>query len=44
MSQISHSVGIPLIVSDTIKAELGQVDVVIGGPPCQGFSSADRQK
>ncbi|RAY18536.1 DNA cytosine methyltransferase, partial [Enterobacter kobei] len=31
-------------LSDTIKAELGQVDVVIGGPPCQGFSSANRQK
>lgn len=31
-------------LSDTIKAEIGQVDVVIGGPPCQGFSSANRQK
>lgn len=24
--------------------ELGGVDVVIGGPPCQGFSNANRQK
>jgi DNA (cytosine-5)-methyltransferase 1 len=31
-------------LTDTIKKELGQVDVVIGGPPCQGFSSANRQK
>lgn len=31
-------------LSDKIKMELGQVDVVIGGPPCQGFSSANRQK
>jgi DNA (cytosine-5)-methyltransferase 1 len=27
-----------------VKDELGQVDVVIGGPPCQGFSNANRQK
>jgi DNA (cytosine-5)-methyltransferase 1 len=26
------------------KTKLGQVDVVIGGPPCQGFSNANRQK
>ncbi|CZX68259.1 DNA cytosine methyltransferase [Enterobacter ludwigii] len=31
-------------LSESIKDELGQVDVVIGGPPCQGFSSANRQK
>ena len=31
-------------LSETIRAELGQIDVVIGGPPCQGFSSANRQK
>jgi DNA (cytosine-5)-methyltransferase 1 len=31
-------------LSDKIKTELGQIDVVIGGPPCQGFSSANRQK
>lgn len=27
-----------------IKQKLGMVDVVIGGPPCQGFSNANRQK
>ena len=27
-----------------IKNLLGKVDVVIGGPPCQGFSNANRQK
>lgn len=31
-------------LAHTMKEELGQVDVVIGGPPCQGFSSANRQK
>lgn len=27
-----------------LKKELGNIDVVIGGPPCQGFSMANRQK
>ena len=31
-------------VSDEIKQKLGQIDIVIGGPPCQGFSNANRQK
>lgn len=31
-------------LSDEVKAKLGQVDVIIGGPPCQGFSNANRQK
>ncbi|MGB8451740.1 MAG: DNA cytosine methyltransferase [Anaerocolumna sp.] len=31
-------------LKDDIKAKLGKVDVVIGGPPCQGFSNANRQK
>ncbi len=31
-------------LTDEIKEKLGQVDVVIGGPPCQGFSNANRQK
>lgn len=29
---------------EEIKNKLGEVDVVIGGPPCQGFSNANRQK
>ncbi|MDR1491035.1 MAG: DNA cytosine methyltransferase [Desulfovibrio sp.] len=31
-------------VSEVFSAELGKVDVVMGGPPCQGFSNANRQK
>lgn len=27
-----------------IKKKYGNIDVVIGGPPCQGFSNANRQK
>lgn len=27
-----------------IKEKYGDIDVVIGGPPCQGFSNANRQK
>lgn len=28
----------------TISEKLGGIDIVIGGPPCQGFSNANRQK
>lgn len=27
-----------------LSEKLGGIDVVIGGPPCQGFSNANRQK
>lgn len=27
-----------------LREKLGKIDVVIGGPPCQGFSMANRQK
>lgn len=27
-----------------LSEELGGIDIVIGGPPCQGFSNANRQK
>lgn len=29
---------------DEIRKKYGKIDVVIGGPPCQGFSNANRQK
>lgn len=31
-------------VNVSLMEELGDIDVVIGGPPCQGFSNANRQK
>lgn len=31
-------------VKESSVAEFGDIDVVIGGPPCQGFSNANRQK
>lgn len=31
-------------VTSASLAEFGDIDVVIGGPPCQGFSNANRQK
>ena len=27
-----------------LTEKVGRIDVVIGGPPCQGFSNANRQK
>lgn len=29
---------------EEIQKQYGKIDVVIGGPPCQGFSNANRQK
>jgi len=35
---------VEMALNDEIKETLGEIDVVIGGPPCQGFSSVNRQK
>jgi DNA (cytosine-5)-methyltransferase 1 len=32
------------VLTADMKKTLGSIDVVIGGPPCQGFSNANRQK
>lgn len=32
------------VLRDDVKKKLGAIDIVIGGPPCQGFSNANRQK
>lgn len=29
---------------NTYKQQISEVDVIVGGPPCQGFSNANRQK
>jgi DNA (cytosine-5)-methyltransferase 1 len=29
---------------DELNSKYGKIDVIIGGPPCQGFSNANRQK
>ena len=37
-----HNVDITTFPSEQILEEYGDVDVIVGGPPCQGFSTANR--
>ncbi len=37
-----HNIDITTFSDDRIEEEYGDVDVIVGGPPCQGFSSANR--
>lgn len=37
-----HNIDIIAFPDNQIDEEYGDVDVIVGGPPCQGFSSANR--
>jgi len=37
-----HNIDITVFPDNQIDCEYGDVDVIVGGPPCQGFSSANR--
>ncbi len=37
-----HNIDITTFPDSQIEEEYGGVDVIVGGPPCQGFSSANR--
>ena len=37
-----HNIDITTFSNDRIEEEYGDVDVIVGGPPCQGFSAANR--
>ena len=37
-----HNIDITTFPDSQIEEEYGDVDVIVGGPPCQGFSSANR--
>lgn len=39
---IVHNIDIIAFPNEEISKEYGDVDVIVGGPPCQGFSSANR--
>ena len=43
-SQFEYCGNIADITNDEILKNLNSVDVIIGGPPCQGFSSANRHE
>jgi DNA (cytosine-5)-methyltransferase 1 len=37
-----YDIDITTFSDDQIRNEYGDVDIIVGGPPCQGFSSANR--
>ena len=37
-----HNIDITTFPDSQIEKEYGDVDIIVGGPPCQGFSSANR--
>lgn len=39
-----HNIDITTFPNEQILEEYGDVDVVVGGPPCQGFSTANRHQ
>lgn len=39
-----HSIDITTFPNEQILEEYGDVDVIVGGPPCQGFSTANRHQ
>ncbi len=43
-SKFEYCGDIKNITNEQIEKELGGVDVIIGGPPCQGFSAANRHE
>ena len=39
-----HNIDITTFPNEKILEEYGDVDVIVGGPPCQGFSTANRHQ
>lgn len=39
-----HNIDITTFKDEDIDEEYGDVDVIVGGPPCQGFSTANRHQ
>ena len=41
---VTHYPDILKLDFEEVRKEVGEVDLIIGGPPCQGFSNANRQR
>lgn len=41
---VTHYKDILKLDFNKVRKEVGEIDLVIGGPPCQGFSNANRQR